>query len=224
MHNNEQGEILQKAQRGFQPSKTPVRSPAPDNSESGAILVVVLVLIFAVTLALLAYLYLNKNNTLIASNLAVQNAAQEATDQGLQDASAWLNTQTTWPEVLAGSTVNNLAPRFFLTMPSGYLVSSNANTTPVQTPTDPTYWTSCVSNNTCHSIGTVSYGSFSYQVEYVIFPTGGMSTQPGGNDQNQAKTPTIQSRYYVVYVHAMNSNGGGLGVTVQAVIRKVMVG
>ena len=71
------------------------------NQERGAILVVVLVLIFAVTLALLAYLYLNKNNALIASNLAVQNAAQEASDQGLQDASAWLNGLANWPEITA---------------------------------------------------------------------------------------------------------------------------
>jgi len=50
--------------------------------ERGAILVVVLVLIFAVALALMAFLYLNNNNTLIASNLAVQSSAQESTDKG----------------------------------------------------------------------------------------------------------------------------------------------
>ncbi|WP_254892711.1 hypothetical protein [Acidithiobacillus thiooxidans] len=83
-----------------------------NQQEQGAILVIVLVLIFAVTLALLAYLYLNKNNSFIASNLAVQNAAQEATDQGLEHASAWLNNQPTWPEISANSGTN-LAPRFF---------------------------------------------------------------------------------------------------------------
>lgn len=41
-----------------------MRDTSPQmRDERGAILVVVLVLIFAVTLALLAYLYLNKNNT-----------------------------------------------------------------------------------------------------------------------------------------------------------------
>jgi len=70
-----------------------------ENKEKGAILVIVLVLIFAVTLALLAYLYLNKNNSLIASNLAVQNAAQEATDQGLLQASQYLQNNN--PSVTA---------------------------------------------------------------------------------------------------------------------------
>ncbi len=195
-----------------------------NHEEQGAILVIVLVLIFAVTLALLAYLYLNKNNSLIASNLAVQNAAQEATDQGLEHASAWLNNLPTWPEISANSGAN-LAPRFFLSMPtSGYLTASTQSV-PIQAPNDPSYWTSCAANTTCNSIGTVSYGPFSYQVEYVIFPTGGMSTQLGGNEQSQTGTAnSIQSRYYVVFVHAMNSNGGGLGVTVQAVIRKVIGG
>jgi len=194
-----------------------------NQEEQGAILVIVLVLNFAVTLALLAYLYLNKNNSLIASNLAVQNAAQEATDQGLEHASAWLNNQPTWPEISANAGAN-LAPRFFLNMPtSGYLTASTQSA-PIQAPNDPSYWTNCA-NTTCDSIGTVSYGPFSYKVEYVIFPTGGMSTQLGGNEQSQTGTGnSIQSRYYVVFVHAMNSKGGGLGVTVQAVIRKVIGG
>lgn len=203
----------------------PIAPANINQEEQGAILVIVLVLIFAVTLALLAYLYLNKNNSLIASNLAVQNAAQEATDQGLEHASAWLNTQSTWPELLAGTAGTNLEPRFFLNMPTtGYLTTSTNNVS-IQAPNDPSYWTKCVGKNTCHSIGNVSYGPFSYQVEYVIFPTGGMSTQLGGNDQSQTGTGnSLQSRYYVVFVHAMNSKGGGLGVTVQAVIRKVIGG
>ena len=81
----------------------------PEQAERGAILVVVLVLIFAVTLALLAYLYLNKNNTLIASNLAVQNAAQEATDVGLQDVNQYLqnhNRRLTGPRDFYSSMSN----------------------------------------------------------------------------------------------------------------------
>jgi len=200
-----------------------------NQEERGAILVIVLILIFAVTLALLAYLYLNKNNSLIASNLAAQNAAQEATDQGLEHASVWLNNnpllQNSWPEILAGVTGTNLKPRFFMNMPSGYLSGGNETTAPLQAPTNLSYWTSCVSANTCHSIGSVKYGPFNYQVEYVNFPSGGMFTQLGGNDQSQVPVNnSFQSRYYIVFVHAMNSNGGGLGVTVQAVIRKVIGG
>lgn len=195
-----------------------------NQQEKGAILVIVLVLIFAVTLALLAYVYLNTNNSLIASNLAAQNAAEDATDQGLERASAWLNKQTTWPELLAGTTGTKLEPRFFLQMPKGYLSGGNESTAPLQAPTDPNYWMECA-GKTCHSIGSVSYGPFSYKVEYVIFPTGGISTQIGGNDQSQTGTSnSLQSYYYVVFVHAMNSKGGGLGVTVQAVIRKVIGG
>ncbi|MGK9452735.1 pilus assembly PilX family protein [Acidithiobacillus caldus] len=195
-----------------------------ENSERGAILVIVLVLIFAVTLALLAYLYLNKNNTLIASNLAVQNAAQEATDVGLENASQWLNNQPNWPEITAATNSNALAPNFLMTMPStGYSATAVTNSSPIQAPSDPSFWNNCA-GKTCYSLGTISYGSFRYRVEYVIFPSGGMNVELGGNEQGQTGNTNgnIQSRYYVVFVHAMERNGGGLGVTVQAVLRKVM--
>lgn len=199
----------------------------PDQSERGAILVVVLVLIFAVTLAVMAYLYLNKNNTLIASNLAVQNAAQEATDVGLQHAAAWLNSQPNWPEVLAANNSTALAPYFLMSMPTnGYATTAVTSSTPIQVPSDPSFWNNCAgTSSTCHQItNPVTFASQSFQVEYVIFPSGGMSTQLGGNEQSQTGNGTggIQSRYYVVFVHAQRSNGGGLGVTVQAVLRKVM--
>ncbi|PKY09925.1 hypothetical protein B1757_11525 [Acidithiobacillus marinus] len=201
---------------------------APEQAERGAILLVVLVLIFAVTLAVLAYLYLNKNNTLIASNLAVQNAAQEATDFGLHHAAAWLNDQPNWPEVMAAGNSTALAPYFLMSMPTtGYATAAVTSSTPIQVPSDPTFWNSCATTtvNTCHEIASsVTFASQSFQIEYVIFPSGGMSTQLGGNEQSQAGNGNgaIQSRYYVVFVHAQRSNGGGLGVTVQAVLRKVM--
>ncbi|MBN2680650.1 hypothetical protein HHS34_006640 [Acidithiobacillus montserratensis] len=200
---------------------------APEQAERGAILVVVLVLIFAVTLALLAYLYLNKNNTLIASNLAIQNAAQEATDVGLQDAAAWLNTQPNWPEVMAAGNSSALAPYFLLSMPAnGYATAPVTSSTPIQAPSDPSFWSNCAGTS-CHQLTKpVTFASQSFQVEYVIFPSGGMSTQLGGNEQSQTGggNGSIQSRYYVVFVHAQRSNSGGLGVTVQAVIRKVISG
>ncbi len=199
-----------------------------NKKEQGAILVIVLVLIFAVTLALLAYLYLNRNNTLIASNLAVQNSAQESSDLGLQDASNWLNALGNWPDVLAAASASSTAPRFFpnLSGISGYLASGPAtSTTPIQAPSNPAFWTSCAANNFCYALpNTVSYGPFSYRVEYVMFPAGGMATQQSGSEQSQTgnNPGTLQARYYTVYVHVMKVNGGGLGVTVQAVIKKVM--
>ncbi|MDD3760834.1 MAG: hypothetical protein PHO57_08400 [Acidithiobacillus sp.] len=213
----------------MKPQNTAIGERLPNSGtaqrEQGAILLIVLVLIFAVTLAVMAYLYLNKNNTLIASNLAVQNAAQEATDTGLQNAAAWLNTQPTWPEITAATNSSALAPYFLMNMPTtGYSSATVSSNSPIQAPSDPTFWTQCVANSTCHSIGTVSYGAFSYRVEYVIFPSGGMSTQIAGNEQSQTGSNNggAQSRYYVVFVHTMKTNGGGLGVTVQAVLRKVM--
>ncbi|MGE0048922.1 MAG: hypothetical protein AB7T01_08340 [Acidithiobacillus sp.] len=192
--------------------------------ERGAILLIVLVLIFAVTLAVMAYLYLNKNNTLIASNLAVQNAAQEATDTGLQNAAAWLNGLSDWPQNLASGSSDSTKPYFFLTPPSGYYSSPTPSSSPIRAPTNSSFWNQCVANSTCHSIGTVSYGPFSYRVEYVIFPTGGLSNQLQGYEQSQAGNSkgVLTSYYYVVFVHTMKTNDGGLGVTVQAVLRKVM--
>ncbi|MBU2860204.1 hypothetical protein HF290_07230 [Acidithiobacillus ferrooxidans] len=193
--------------------------------EQGAILVIVLVLIFAVTLALLAYLYLNKNNSLIASNLAVQNAAQEATDQGLQDAAAWLQSQPNWPEITAATNSAMLAPNFLMSMPStGYSTATVTSNTPIQAPSDLGFWNNCAGNSCYQLTNPVTFASQRFQIEYVIFPSGGLATQFGGNEQSQAGSGSIQSRYYVVFVHAQRSNGGGLGVTVQAVIRKVGVG
>ncbi|MGD9662006.1 MAG: hypothetical protein AB7U63_12080 [Porticoccaceae bacterium] len=212
----------------MKPQNKAIRERLPNGDtaqrEQGAILLIVLVLIFAVTLAVMAYLYLNKNNTLIASNLAVQNAAQEATDAGLQNAAAWLNGLTTWPEILASGSSDSTKPYFFLTPPSGYYSASTTSSSSILAPTNPSFWQQCVANSTCYSIGTVSYGAFSYQVEYVVFPTGGISTQLEGYEQSQTGNSTggAQSRYYVVFVHTMRTNGGGLGVTVQAVLRKVM--
>jgi Tfp pilus assembly protein PilX len=205
--------------------KSPFLSVKDSSGERGAILVVVLVLVFAVTLALLAYLYLNNNNTLIASNLAVQNMAQEASDVGLDDASTWLNQLPTVPEILATSNSQALAPRFFLTMPtSGYLASNvNATTAPIQPPTDPQFWSQCAANNQCYQLPQpVTVGSQQFQVEYVIFPNG-LPNQPlAGYEQNQSRAGSVSAYFYVAYVHVARVNGGGLGVTIQAVLRKVL--
>jgi Tfp pilus assembly protein PilX len=193
--------------------------------ERGAILVVVLVLIFAVALALTAFLYLNNNNTLIASNLAVQSSAQETTDIGLQQVTALLQSAPNWPESLVGT--SNAIPGFYLQMPSsGYLsgTTPTANSV-IQPPSNPSFWANCVSSNTCAVLPQpVQYGPYSYQVEYVMFPSGGMTTQINGNEQTQTGNGSgaLSVRYYVAYVHAARSGGGGLGVTVQAVLEKVM--
>ncbi|MBU2753794.1 hypothetical protein HFU84_02785 [Acidithiobacillus sp. CV18-2] len=122
--------------------------------EQGAILLIVLVLIFAVTLAVMAYLYLNKNNTLIASNLAVQNAAQEATDAGLHKVQNLL------------ATVPNPPPSSI----SPWYVAPTSSGTP---PTAPlaSFWQSCASANTCGKT-TVAYGPYHFIVNYVVYPLG----------------------------------------------------
>ncbi len=188
--------------------------------DSGAILLIVLVLIFAVTLALLGYLYLNKNNSLIASNLAVQNAAQEATDFGVSDASDWLKQLPQYPEVIATSG-GNTAPRFFMNMPTnGYLANGiDPSTVPIQAPTDPAFWSTCAGKYCYQVPNTVTFAGQSFTVEYVIFPSPARPQQIGGTDQKQAGNNNNGARYYVVYTHAQRTSGGGLGVTVQAVIQ-----
>jgi Tfp pilus assembly protein PilX len=181
-----------------------------NHEEQGAILVIVLVLIFAVTLALLAFLYLNKNNSLIASNLAVQNAAQEATDQGLLQASQYLQNNN--PSVTA--------PSYFYTsmstIPASYGASTSSNR-PV--PPAAAFWNGCA-NNSCYQLPqTVKYGPYNFQVEYIIFASPGISTPLDGYQISGGNAP--MENYYLVYVHAQNTNGGGMSVTVQSVIRKV---
>ncbi|MBU2840202.1 hypothetical protein HF670_11660 [Acidithiobacillus thiooxidans] len=182
-----------------------------ENKERGAILVIVLILIFAVTLALLAYLYLNKNNSLIASNLAVQNAAQEATDLGLLQANQYL--QNTNPSVTA--------PSYFYTsmskIPSSYGASSTSSR-PV--PPAAAFWNGCANNNSCYQLPqAIKYGPYNFQVEYIIFASPGISTPLDGYQISGGNAP--MANYYLVYVHAQNTNGGGMSVTVQSVIRKV---
>ncbi|WP_308389906.1 hypothetical protein [Acidithiobacillus sp. AMEEHan] len=170
------------------PLKIALSVPADREREQGAILVIVLVLIFAVTLAVMAYLYLNKNNTLIASNLAVQNAAQEATDVGLNQVSNLL------------ATVPNPPPA---SIPPWYVASTSSSARP--TAPSASYWQACGSSTTYPCGETsVQYGSYNFTVKYVVYPL-------GPNAQNNGY-------YYVTYVHSSNANGGGLGVTIEATL------
>ena len=178
------------------------------NKESGAILVITLVLVLVITIAVLALIYLTRNNVLISSNMAVQSAAQEATDQGVTAANTSLQTLPNWPEITSPG-------YWYLPLPT----NANGLTRPTAPPAS--FWSSCT-GTTCASI-PIQYGNFNFNVQYVMYPAGALATQVGGNEQNQTGTgPGVQSiRYYVVYVHTSRTNGGGLGVTVQAILRKV---
>ena len=178
------------------------------NKESGAILVITLVLVLVITIAVLALIYLTRNNVLISSNMAVQSAAQEATDQGVTAANTSLQALPNWPEITSPGS-------WYLPLPT----NANGLTRPTVPPAS--FWSNCAGTN-CASI-PVQYGSFNFNVQYVMYPAGALATQVGGNEQNQTGTGSgVQSiRYYVVYVHTSRANGGGLGVTVQAILRKV---
>ncbi|QQD71445.1 hypothetical protein [Acidithiobacillus ferrivorans] len=177
------------------------------NDERGAILVITLVLVLVITLAVLALVYLTRNNVLISSNMAVQSAAQEAADQGFSAANTSLQILPNWPEITSPGTWYQPLP-----------VIGGTITRPTVPPAS--FWSSC--GTKCASI-PVKYGSFDFNVQYTMYPAGALATQVGGNEQNQTGTgPGVQSiRYYVVYVHTSRTNGGGLGVTVQAILRKV---
>lgn len=185
--------------------------------EQGAALVIALLVTLAITMAIVALLYLTHNDVLISSNMAVQNAAMEATDVALNTANTQLQQLTTWPEILYTANNQALSP-WYAPLPT------NSNTGVPLRPTAPSgsFWQNCVSNNQCASV-PVNYGSYTFTVEYLIQPAGSLATQVPGNEQNQSGTgQNIHSiRYYVAYVHAANTNGGGLGVTVQAILRKV---
>ena len=190
-----------------------VKESEINKQEGGAILVITLVLVLVVTIAILALMYLTRNDVLISSNMAVQSAAQEATDQGVTAANTSLQTLPDWPEITSPGS-------WYLPLPT------NANG-----PTRPTvpvasFWSNCSNcstGTTCCASIPVQYGSFDFNVQYVMYPAGALATQVGGNEQNQTGTGSgVQSiRYYVVYVHTSRANGGGLGVTVQAILRKV---
>lgn len=180
----------------------------PQN-ERGAILVMVLILIFAVSLALMAYLYVDKNNILIASNLAVQNAAQEATDIGLEQANTYLQKS------------NPLAtdPSYFYQnisdVPSSY--GSTAGSTGRPVPPVDSFWTGCAQSGYCYVLPqTVQYGPYDFQVEYVIFSSPGLPVPESGYQISGGSAPTEND--YLVYVHAQNASKSGLSVTAQAFI------
>jgi len=150
--------------------------------------------------------------------------ALQASSVGLQQVTALLQSAPNWPESLVGT--GNAIPGFFLQMPSGYLSgTAPSSSSVIQPPSDPSFWTNCVANNTCATLPqAVQYGPYSYQVEYVMFPSGGMTTQINGNEQTQTGNGSgaLSVRYYVAFVHAARASGGGLGVTIQAVLEKVM--
>ncbi|MBN6741810.1 hypothetical protein JKG47_14960 [Acidithiobacillus sp. MC6.1] len=190
-------------------------NPAIKPQESGAILVITLVLVLVITIAVLALIYLTRNDVLISSNMAVQSAAQEATDTGLYQANMKLQALTDWPEILYAGNNTALNP-WYAPLP----IVNGVTTRPTAPP--PSFWQSCSTNNKCAST-MVQYQNFDFQIQYIVQPAGSLATQVPGNEQNQTGTgPGVQSiRYYVVYVHTSRTNGGGLGVTVQAILRKV---
>lgn len=194
------------------PRAEPSRISAKDR-ERGAILVITLVLVLVMTIAVVALMYLTKNNVLIASNMAVQSAAQEATDQGLNAVNTELQSLPNWPEIASPGSWYSPLP------------TSNGVTVRPSAPTA-SFWTSCASAGT-HTCGSlpVTYGPFQFTVEYVMYPSGAMATPLQGSEINQhgaAGTTPQMVRYYVVYVHTARSNGGGLGVTVEAILRKTL--
>lgn len=192
--------------------RRPLRK-APNPRENGASLVVTLILMLALTMAIVALLYLTHNDVLISANMAVQNAAQQATDVGLNAANTQLQQLTDWPEVIYAGNNQTLQP-WYAPLPT------NSGNVIRPTPPPPSFWQTCAANKQCAQI-PVKYGNYDFSVDYVVFPAGSQATQVQGNEQNQSGTGTTQIRYYVAYVHSANANGGGLGVSIQGTLRKV---
>ncbi|WP_291522589.1 pilus assembly PilX N-terminal domain-containing protein [Acidithiobacillus sp.] len=180
--------------------------PGPANgNENGAILVVVLIIIFALSLSVIALMSMDANNTIIASNMGVQSAALQATDEGMSQASTQLSLTTKFPEVLTASNPQALAP-WYVPLPTGQLI-----------PTTPTasYWQTCATQKTCQTL-QAKYGPFNFTVEFFIQPTNLPATTLNGSQHGAATS----YRYYTAFVHTQNTNGGGLGVTTEAILRK----
>jgi len=184
-----------------------------NKQEGGAILVITLILVLVVTIAVLALMYLTRNDVLISSNMAVQSAAQEATDTGLYQANVKLQALTDWPEILYAGNNTALNP-WYAPLP----IVNGITTRPTAPPAS--FWQSCSTHNQCAST-TVQYQNFDFQIQYIVQPAGSLATQVPGYEQNQTGTGIPLIRYYVVYVHTSRANGGGLGVTVQAILRRV---
>lgn len=130
--------------------------------EQGAALVITLILIFAVTLAVIFMLYLSKMNVLVSSNMAVQSAAQQATDMGLNTVSNLLANESLNPPT------SNISPWFV------------AMTNPATRPTIPaqSFWQNCVANYSCGTT-PVKYGPYNFNVYYVVYPIGPNANNSG---------------------------------------------
>ena len=187
------------------------RESGINKQESGAILVITLVLVLVVTIAVLALMYLTRNDVLISSNMAVQSAAQEATDQGVTAANAAL-------QILASDT----PPQYPEVVSPGYWYHPLLTNSTRPTPPSANFWSTCT-GTACASI-PVQYGNFNFNVQYVMYPAGVPATQVPGYEQAQSGGQAVPIiRYYVVYVHTSRASGGGLGVTVQAILREVLI-
>lgn len=180
--------------------------------ERGVTLMLVIFVLLALTFAALGLMYFVRYDSEVASNVAVHTEAIQATDVGLEAANVVLQAHTGFPEA------SNMAGVSWWYPP----------TAPGPPPPPSVgFWSGCAQAGSCGAVpGGVVIGGMTFDVEYVIAPSGILAAILNGASQASAGTTSYMT--YVAFVNARLSNSNlaagsyhNMNADIQATIRKV---
>ncbi|MHB1567293.1 MAG: hypothetical protein ACYCXG_11380 [Acidiferrobacter sp.] len=181
--------------------------------QRGITLMLAILVMLALSFAALGLLYFVRYDAEVSSNVAVHTAAIQASDVGLEDANIALQGLSNFPEAL---NMSNVAWWY---------------NPPQSVPGPPprpsvSFWSGCGSAGTCGVAPPVTAGAITYDVEYVVAPSGLPAAVLNGADQGSA--PVTSYRTYIAYVNVALPNTGltaleyhQMNADVEATLRKV---
>lgn len=189
---------------------------AKRSSERGITLMLSLLVLMALTFSAMALMYFAGYDTDVSSNVALNAAALQATDVGVQTASLDLHLLPAYPETLNMGAY----PWWDATLP----LSSSGIPVPgdPQNSTNPQFWATCggVNPAQCGSV-PVQFAGRTLTVNFVIEPTGlrpqvlnGSQIVPGSGG------PTTTYMVYDAFVNVQGAKGSNLSQTVEVSLRK----
>lgn len=181
--------------------------------QRGITLMLAILVMLALSFAALGLLYFVRYDTEVSANVAVHTAAIQASDVGLEDANIALQDLPNFPEAMNMSHI-----AWWYDPPQ---------TQPGPPPPPPvSFWSGCGSAGSCGVAPPVTAGAITYDVEYVVAPSGLPAAVLNGADQGSA--PVTSYRTYIAYVNVELPDTGlaaleyhQMNADVAATIRKV---
>ncbi len=190
------------------------RRPSLRHDQRGITLMLAIMVLLAITFSAFGLMYYARYDSAVSSNGALNAAALEASDIGLQAASTALEGLGGYPETM------NMGPYPWWDTnlplsPSGVPAPGDP-----QNATNWTFWQNCATAKTCAQI-LVPFAGRNLLVEYVIEPTG-LRPQVLNGSQVLAGSggPTTTYRLYDAFVNVAGGAGSNFHLTVEAALRK----